>query len=368
MKQKRQKCFIVSVVIITIAIVLIFTFKPYKQPVQTVQEEVPVQTEAPAKTGYLSITYVESGSEAEDERKMDFYTYDLDSGKLDMKAEQLPCQSQYSMGAVSLRDNKIYYTYREKPEMGVPDHLYAYNMDDGKSTLLETENSAYNDIIPLENKLLVTVKPVHAMIPGVFDLATKKFSYMYKKKITTSNGFKDFKYTTRPVVLNYNYKYDNFINVYANEDNFYDYLANIRKSIKYHISLVDSQLNVKYKYDFKINPDEELITATQISPDSVIIQISRDKAVMDPDSAYEYIFYEINFTDNTCKKIPSPFPKIDAGHSVTLDGGDSYYVLGNYNGRHGLFFYDCINDKVSPVILDNYKKEGYVINYCLVEK
>lgn len=89
---------------------------------------------------------------------------------------------------------------------------------------------------------------------------------------------------------------------------------------------------------------------------------------MDPDSAYEYIFYEINFTDNTCKKIPSPFPKIDAGHSVTLDGGDSYYVLGNYNGRHGLFFYDCINDKVSPVILDNYKKEGYVINYCLVEK
>ncbi len=373
--KKRQNIFIASVIVATIAIILFLTFKPHKQLSQAVQKEVPVQTEIPAKTGYLSILYIENDSSAEGKSMMDFYTYDLDSGELDMKAK-LPWQSQYSMGAVNLHDNKIYYTYREEWKIGVPDHLYAYDLTNGKSTLLETENRAYNDIIPLKNKLLITVKPVHAMIPGLFDLDTKSFSYLYKKKIMTSNGFKDFKYTTRPVALNYNYKYDNFINVYVNEGKFYDWLANSRKrkskrkSIKYHISLIDSELNVKYKYDsFTLNSvDDELVTATQISPDSIIIQTAHDEYRTDPDAGYKYTFYKINFTDKTCKKIPSPFPKIDAGHSITLDEGNSYYILGHYNGRHGLYYYDCINDKVSPILLDADKEDSYVANYCLVEK
>lgn len=115
---------------------------------------------------------------------MNFYTYDLSSGKLDNKA-QIPYDSQYALGVVSLSDHKIYYSGAGKKKDGSvrnsTDHLCEYNLLNEKSSVLEKENCAYNDIVPIGNeKLLVTTVPVHAIGTALFDLNTKTFSHLYK--------------------------------------------------------------------------------------------------------------------------------------------------------------------------------------------
>lgn len=95
---------------------------------------------------YLSITYTTEDFTVESGRMMTFYTYDPVTSELDNKAE-IPFESQYALGVVSLRDEKIYYTKTVGYEGRTVDHLFEYDMTNGMSTMLEEDHCAYNSRI-----------------------------------------------------------------------------------------------------------------------------------------------------------------------------------------------------------------------------
>lgn len=319
---------------------------------------------------YLSITYTTSDSSAKSGRVMNFYTYDTDSKELDNKA-QIPFNSQYALGAVSLSDNKVYYSSREKSGLGEADHLYEYNISNGQSALLENKNRAYNDIIPVNGKLLVTTVQVHAIGTALFDLETKTFKHLYTKPQKDNGSYKDFQNTTRPVALNYNYKYDRFIAVIANEQDLYDEdIRSGRKSLQYNITLLDSALNVKNEYSLSLKSwlVYEAEAAAQISEDSIILMLS--VADNNNSGVTGYEFYQINYADNSCQKINSPFKGMQSiNNFITDDDGKSYYVSGrNADGEAGLFYYDCSIDMAIPVLLNDSTKGGHIVNFCMIAK
>lgn len=375
MKNKRFYVILAMVLIILLAISLkytVFKSSPEKPEEMTTQEntteEITAQESEPEQNGYLSITYTTSDSSVETERMMNFYTYDLATGKLDNRA-QIPYSSQYALGVVSLSDNKIYYTHREINEIGNADHLYEYDILDGKSTLLETENRAYNDIVPINGNLLVTTVPAHAIGTAMFDLKEGTFSFLHKQS-AKQDGYMDFPYTTRPVALNYNYQYESFINTEVIEDDLYD--PDVRRGLKpldFHISIVDVNFNVKSKYIFTVPSlmDSEVEAVAQTSSDTAILMIDVPSTKAELETEYE--FYRINFSDQSCEKIDSPFPKMMyIDNFITVDNGKSYYVLGyTTEGISGLFYYDCSNNNVTPILLDDMEVNDHVVNYCFVK-
>ena len=337
--------------------------------VQPEQETTPV----PENKEYLSITYTTSDSSTETGRMMNFYTYDVASHKLENHA-QIPFLSAYALGTVDLSEKKIYYTKSVGNTGRNVDHLFEYDMKTQVSTMLEDVNCAYNDIcLPGNGKLLVTSIPVHAVGTGIFDIATKKFSYLYKMEMN-EDGYEDFLWTTVPTRLNYNGHYGNFVNVSILEKTQYDdKVRSGKRSPNYQIDLIDADLNTKYKYTYTLKSeiDYTITAVTQIAQDQVLLLVKKDLGE-ESELEFKSLFYIINYTDNSCKKVKSPFPKmLYIDNYITIDGGKSYYVEGwAKDGRSGLFFYDCIQNTMEPILLDEYDdntgEDNHIVNFSLV--
>lgn len=328
-------------------------------------------TEEKKSGEYLSITYTTEDFTVESGRMMTFYTYDPVTSELDNKAE-IPFESQYALGVVSLRDEKIYYTKTVGYEGRTVDHLFEYDMTNGMSTMLEDDHCAYNDMIPVQDKLLLTTIPVHAIGTAAFDLGMKKFNYLYEMSLN-ENGYMDFPYVTEPLVrLNYNYKYGKFVNVYTKEEDYYDpEVRGGEKPIKYRIALVDKDLNIiaEYKNLKKSFVDYNVRAACQISSDCALVMIEKDLSDdEDSDVEVKYEFYMINFSEKSCKKVKSPFPRMKyITNFVTSDDGKSYYISGIcMDGTSGLYYYDCSKDDVK-MIMPNSVKGGHVVSFCLID-
>lgn len=320
---------------------------------------------------YLSITYTTEDFTVESGRMMTFYTYDPVTSELDNKAE-IPFESQYALGVVSLRDEKIYYTKTVGYEGRTVDHLFEYDMTNGMSTMLEEDHCAYNDMIPVQDKLLLTTIPVHAIGTAAFDLEIKKFNYLYEMSLN-ENGYMDFPYETEPLVrLNYNYKYGKFVNVYTKEKDRYDpEVRGGEKPIKYRIALVDKDLNItaEYKHLKKSFVDYNVRAACQISSDCALVLLEKDLSDdEDSDVEVKYEFYMVNFSEKSCKKVKSPFPRMKyITNFVTSDDGKSYYISGTcMDGTSGLYYYDCSKDDVK-MIMPNSVKGGHVVSFCLID-
>lgn len=320
---------------------------------------------------YLSITYTSEDFTVESGRMMTFYTYDPVTSVLENRAE-LPYESQYALGVVSLKDEKIYYTKGVGYEGRSVDHLFEYDLVNGTSTMLEDVHCAYNDIIPVGDKLLLTAVPAHAVGTAAFDLQKKKFDYLYEMS-RNEDGYMDFPYDTEPSVrLNYNYKYGRFVNVYTKEKDRYDAkITTGKKPIKYHIALVDEDLNITAEYHGlkKSFLDYTVSAACQITADRALVLVKKD--LMDDEDDFEEVkheFYMIDFSEKSCKKVKSPFPKMKyITNFVTSDDGQSYYVSGMcMDGTSGLFYYDCSTDEVKTILL-NSVKGGYVVNFRLID-
>ncbi len=300
---------------------------------------------------------------------MNFYTYDINTNKLDRRA-QIPFDSQYALGTVSLKDNKVYYTKTVGRSERCVDHLFSYDLSKKKSVMLEDENCAYNDLVPMKGKLLVTTEPVHAIGTGTFNLETGKFSYLYDMDLT-EDGYRDFLFTTRPVSLNYNPHYNRFINVSELEKELYDVkVRSGEKPFKYHIALVDDELKVRGEYIFPIW-DEEVTAATLISSDTALLVV--EDGLYDYDADVIDNFYEVNFKEQTCVKIKTPFPKMRyVDNFITTDNGKSYYIKGKIDKKDesGLYLYDCSDDTVKPILLNDFKgnNDNHIVNFCWVKQ
>lgn len=328
-------------------------------------------TEEKKSAEYLSITYTTEDFTVESGRMMTFYTYDPVTCELESKAE-IPFESQYALGVVSVRDEKIYYTKTVGYEGRTVDHLFEYDMTNGMSTMLEDDHCAYNDLIPVQDKLLLTTTPVHAIGTAAFDLGKKKFDYLYEMSLN-ENGYMDFPYETEPLVrLNYNYKYGKFVNIYTKEKDRYDpKVSGGEKPMKYRVALVDKDLNItaEYRYLEKSFVDYNVRAACQTSSDCALVLIEKDLwEDEDSDAEVKYEFYMINFSEKSCKKVKSPFPRMKyITNFVTSDDGKSYYISGTcMDGTSGLYYYDCSRDDVK-IIMPNSVKGGHVVNFCLID-
>lgn len=318
----------------------------------------------PVKHRYLSITYDTNDSTVPATGKMmNFYTYELDTKELVNRA-QIPFRSQYALGAVSLENNKVYYTRREITGTGNPDHLYEYDLNTKESKQLESENRAYNDIVPIGNKLLVSAIK-RGTNPAVFDLDTGKFSYLYEK-----NGYGDDKYLiSPPVPFGYNVNTKKFLYVYVDREQAYDisYMkgdpsTNTKTPIPHNITLMDIDFNNQETYTFQ---SEEVQFATQISEEKIICTTTER-----PFSFGKKRAYLLDIKKKELKELTSlPMPKMmHVYNCFTLDEGKTFYVAGRHEDkRSGVFLYDTETDNVEPILLDNAETGGHFINFTMLE-
>lgn len=310
------------------------------------------------KNKYLSITYTTKDETVDSTRMMNFYVYDFDTNKLENKA-QIEYRAQYALGAVDLYNNKIYYTRREVMERGYPDYLYEYDLSTKISKQLDNENVVDNFIYPLKDRLLVQVSH-NSLNPAIFNLDTNKFSYLYDKK-----GVDEKKFCSRPVPLNYNHEFKQFINVYndSKESRTDDFMTG-KKPIDYYISLVDLNLNTIFTYAKPTIAFEDIYNGVQLTKNQILI-VSRDAL-----NEYKPTFYIIDYTKQTCTEIPNPMPlMISFGTFTTVDGGKTFIVRGrNEKNEPGIYFYDCINNTTTPIILDDPEAEAHVVDFFLLEK
>ena len=144
-----------------------------------------------------------------------------------------------------------------------------------------------------------------------------------------------------------------------------------KKSPKYHIDLVDADLNKKYKYIYTLKSEigYDVSAATQIAENQVLLLVKKDLGY-DSKIDYKNLFYVIDYTENSCKRVKSPFPKmLYVDNYITADDGRSYYVSGQTkDDRSGLFFYDCSQNTVEPILLDDWEREDHIVNFNLVKQ
>ena len=322
---------------------------------------------------FLSITYTAEDEETSRGRMMKFYTYDLLSKKLS-HVVNIPFASQYAVGCVDKKNNKVYYSSEEKGTDIAVDHLSEYNIKTKKSRSLESQNRAYNDIIVKGNSLLVTAIPVHAIGTGKFDLDTYKFDYFYPMK-KNEDGYIDFLYTTRPVHLNYNPVYDRLCNVSAKEADLYAYKVRTgEKGLTYTLKLFDSDGNVKGKCKFKIQSllHSEVVAMAQTGLNHALLAEFYEKDRFADESEREscYRFYDIDFEHQTYKRTQSPFPEmVSIKNFITFDNGKSYYILGEHkDGRAGLFYYQCNDNNAQMILANDEKNDSHIVNFCCVSQ
>lgn len=312
---------------------------------------------------YLSITYGINDDTTDTGRRTQYYTYNIDEKKLDIRCS-IPFAAQYGTGVVSLANQKVYYSGRTGKNTN--DSINEYDIKTGETHALENENATYNDIAIVDNNtLLVTAisKKDGCNWPATFDLNSRTFTYLYDV-----NNISDSLYSTRAGRINYNYIYNKFVDVFVNQDEFY--LPKFRLNevaIDYNIALVspDLLINKENTYAKKTKIADDIYMETQISDNSVLLQVIDD-------SQDKRIFYLADLKNKSIKEIDCPFSNaLYITNCVTLDQGKTYFVLGGFqNGKevqkNGLFYYDTNTKQAESILMNNDNNKGHVINFTIV--
>lgn len=312
---------------------------------------------------YLSITYGINNDTTDTGRRTQYYTYNIDEKKLDIRCS-IPFAAQYGTGVVSLANQKVYYSGRTGKNTN--DSINEYDIKTGETHALENENATYNDIAIVDNNtLLVTAisKKDGCNWPATFDLNSRTFTYLYDV-----NNISDSLYSTRAGRINYNYIYNKFVDVFVNQDEFY--LPKFRLNevaIDYNIALVspDLLINKENTYAKKTKIADDIYMETQISDNSVLLQVIDD-------SQDKRIFYLADLKNKSIKEIDCPFSNaLYITNCVTLDQGKTYFVLGGFqNGKevqkNGLFYYDTNTKQAESILMNNDNNKGHVINFTIV--
>lgn len=312
---------------------------------------------------YLSITYGINDNTTDTGRRIQYYTYNIDEKKLDIRCS-IPFAAQYGTGVVSLANQKVYYSGRTGGNAN--DSLMEYDMKSKETKALENENATYNDIAIINNHtLLVTAisRENGCNWPATFDLNSKSFTYLYN-----ANKFSDSLYSTRAGRINYNYIYNKFVDVFVNQDEFYSSKFRSNEvAINYNIALVspDLLINKENTYSKKTKIANDVYMETQISDNLILLQVIDD-------SHDKRLFYLADLKNKSIKEIDCPFSNalyiIDC---VTLDQGNTYFVLGGFQNdkeevQKGLFYYDTHTKQAEPILMNNDNNQGHVINFTIV--
>ena len=314
---------------------------------------------------YISITYGRDNPDNTTGRDMVFYTYDMVTRELKQECV-IPFDSQYACGVVSKAKNTVYYSGRSEPDnLSSCDGLWAYNIGTGKSELLENKNWSYNSIIVMESDrlLVMAMTKEHPILPAVFDLRTKTFTYM-----PDVNGEPFDLYNCGPTELGYNYGTGEIVSIYQNEDESYqsEYLGN-EIPINTYISVASRDMvkDPERTFSLSLKTEDDVMSATQVSENELLVVIDHmDWDTLDTESRLYSLVYENG--EGTLTPADSPYP-----HSrdwKTVDGGKTFYFMlqSEDEPERGLYSYYKETGELTPILPGDPESSGHVVNFSIL--
>ena len=338
-----------------------------------VEPDDATEEEESSEHPYISITYGRKNPDNFTDRDMVFYTYDLVTKELKEECV-IPLDSDYASGVVSKANNTVYYSRRAEAEnLSSNDCLFAYDLATGESEMLESENFSYNEItiIDEDTLLVMAVTNEHPIMPALFDLKTKSFTYM-----ADANGEPFRLYNSFDSPINYNYNTKSFINVYKNEEEAYsnEYLT-FKKKIPTYISLVNNDLKKDSDKVFSINlrVGDFIQGAVQISENELLVERFIEYLNDDKLDTISRIYYSLVFKENgetTFTEVEPPFPleNVRSNGYQTVDGGKTWYLIFDKGNSYqpGLYAYDTETKELTPILLHDSASAGHVVNFSIV--
>lgn len=348
--------------------------KEPEEPVpEDVEELVPVEPkdvaeeEESSEHPYISITYGRDNPDNFTGRDMVFYTYDLVTKELKEECV-IPFDSDYASGVVSKANNTVYYSRRAEAEnLYSNDCLFAYDLATGKSEMLESENFSYNDItiIDEDTLLVMAVTNKHPIMPALFDLKTRSFTYM------ADANDEPFIYTSGATIPIYNYKTKKFTCIYWNDDEARGDYSSGLVAIDNYVALVSDNLlkdpDKIFTHSAKVT-DRNMISAVQISDNELIVTMENNFFYVDqPREYYSLVFGE---DETTFTEIDCPYPHADyVANLCTIDEGKTFYfyLYGDHFGNpSGIYSYDTESEELTPILLNDPETNGHYINFSIV--
>lgn len=315
---------------------------------------------------YLSITYMQDNPETISGREIVFYTYDINSRELKEECI-LPCDSAYASGVVSKYDNVVYYSSNTEPGNYYGGNcLWMYDLETGKSSILNDENHEYNDILLLDDNTLLTMMVTyeHPIMPVVLDLETKEFTYM-----ADANN-EPFVYTSGPTQPIYNYKTGMFTCIYWSEEEERGDYSSFEASIDHYLTLVSSDLvknpNKTFIHNAKID-EMNMISAVQISKNELLVTME-NMIHFEREREYYSVVFEENET--TFTKVDCPYPYADyVSNLYTIDEGKTFFMYiynDHLDNPDGIYSYNTETEELIPILLNNSENNGHYVNFSMV--
>lgn len=321
---------------------------------------------------YLSITYGRDNPDNFTGRDMVFYTYDIVTGELEEQCV-IPFDSQYACGLVSKADNKVYYSGRSVPEtLGVCDGLWVYDLETGKSSLLETDNWSYNSIaMTSSGKLLVmAATKEHPIVPALFDLETNRFTYLPEV-----NGEPLDLYSCGAASMFYNSATREIAYIYHNEDESYTdgYTCN-EEPINTYIAVASEDLvrDPERTFAISLKVEDQVMSVAQISKNELRVLICHadiESFAWGGDLNQENRMYSLVFENGEGTLTPMELPDPKTGKWETIDGGKTFYYMGQSGEeepKRGLFSYCAETGESTPILLGDSETGGHVISYTIL--
>lgn len=315
---------------------------------------------------YLSITYGRDNINNLSGREMVFYTYDINSKTLKEECV-IPFDSGYASGVVSKYDNVVYYSSSIVPDdRSQGNCLWVYDIESGKTSILNSENHNYNDILLFDADTLFVMMRTnqHSIMPVLLNLNTKEFTYM------ADVNNEPFVYTCGATTPFYNYKTKEFTCIYWNDDEARGDYNSALVSMDNYVALVSNNLlkdpDKIFVHSAKVT-DMNMVSAVQISDNELIISMEN---LIEFGSVREYYSLVFGKDETTFTKIDCPYPNTDyVANLYTIDEGKTFYfyLYGDRLGNPpGIYSYDTESEELTPILLNAPEINGHYINFSIV--
>ena len=315
---------------------------------------------------YISITYGRDNPDNFTGRDMVFYTYDLVTKELKEECV-IPFDSGYASGVVSKYDNAVYYSSSIVPgDRSKGNCLWVYDIESGKSSIINDENHNYNQILLLNPDTLFVMMRTnkHPIMPVLLDLNTKDFTYM------ADVNNEPFTYTSGATIPIYNYKTKKFTCIYWNDDEARgDYNSGL-VAIDNYVALVSDNLlkdpDKIFTHSAKVT-DRNMISAVQISDNELIVTMENK---IEFDLIQKYYLLVFGEDETTFTEIDCPYPHADyVANLCTIDEGKTFYfyLYGDHFGNpSGIYSYDTESEELTPILLNDPETNGHYVNFSIV--
>ncbi len=367
-------------VLSVLAALLVFSlFGCGQNPAEEAAEEVLKEPEEPKEVlkepeepkestnPYLSIGYVRNSAENPEEKEKVMLCYDINTEKL-TEVCVLPKENHIVSATYSRANNAVYYFGNtDKNDYYSECGIWKYDVAAKETLRLDDENHSYNElkIIDENTLLLMMVTNEHPIMPVLFDIESKTFTYM-----ADANN-EPFVYTCGPLSLSYNHATEELACIYWSEEDVDRDYNSFKKPINYYLSAADKNL-VKdpertFSYSSKIN-ENNFWHAVQLSENEYIVAMYSGVPSDEPMEYYSLVFGdgEPSFTKTEC-----PYPHADYLWNLqTIDGGKTFYFylrsddLGNPSG---IYSYVPETEELSPIILYDPEIAPEYVGFSLIE-